>query len=156
MTLRRHGLVSLFMMALLTQGCTPTVTVRVCKPTLLEMSPLDSLVITDLEFVGTWQLADHSRTPDSWEGLSLAVLGALLLPNTGPGLPDAREAFPGSVLSDELAVRLRGNGRYAVLRARNAEDAEEQAAVEVPGGGEDVRAVLVGTGAFSVRDVGAW
>lgn len=143
-------------------SCSTTVPVKVRKPAELNIGSARTIAVMDFDFEGS---IDFSGDKSKDRVLSGALLG--MLKNALQKKFDAKNAYPGSSISDRLTAQLVQNGYYTVIERSMLEDIMKEQALSLSGMVNEQQAVAVGnlvgaqalitgSGVYRVNDEGGW
>jgi curli biogenesis system outer membrane secretion channel CsgG len=144
-------------------ACSTTIPVKVRKPAQLNIGSARTVAVMDFDFTGRWDFSSLEK--ESKKGGALKILARALAKKNKK--PDAKKAYPGSNVSNQLVAKLVQNGYYTVIERAKLDQilqeqslslsglVDEDAAVQV-GNMIGAQALITGSGSYSVSDEGAW
>ena len=142
-------------------ACSTTIPVKVRKPAELNIGSVRTLAVMDFDFIGSWDFSageKSSKKPLSVFAKAIAKKNKKL---------NAKRAYPGVNVSEQLVEKLVQNGHYTVIERSKINEILKEQSFSLSGlvdEGQAVRvgsmigaqALITGSGTYYVKDSGEW
>lgn len=149
-------------------ACGTTVSVKMLQPAEVHIGPVRNLAVLDFEFVGSWNFVEEEEPPKDLTDVAVDVIRkALEIEEARPPEPDPHAAYPGSEVAAKLTSALVANGHFSVVERGKLSKVMREHALSLSGAVDPGRAaklgrllgvdaLILGTGNYTVKDVGEW
>ncbi len=138
--------------------CTTTYSVRLLKPSEINLAPIKKIAVVDFQLEGTWY--NNKKKPHTIKDVAIEILKKHLGINEKPH-------YQGYMASEQLISALIRNGHYTLIYRNQLKRITKQHNIPCHGFVDkkhvikigkyvDVEAIILGSGGFTVSDIGKW